>query len=152
MITRLVAVIAVHAGVQALLVLHDPIPGTRWGFALVAGASLVALIIGLWAIAALVTDLSRLRLLVITAGVAVVAAAITVAFGLLAPFAVVIGLGLLGSATPAADLRRRPVAAVLAALDEQLTNGVPRKEAAKTIALRSGWDRREVYRLSLSLP
>ena len=41
--------------------------------------------------------------------------------------------------------------AVLAALDEQLNNGIPRKEAAKTIALRSGWDRREVYRLSLSL-
>lgn len=43
-------------------------------------------------------------------------------------------------------------AAVLAALDEQLTQGIPRKEAAKTIALRSGWDRREVYRLSLNLP
>ncbi|MBX3063022.1 MAG: 16S rRNA (cytidine(1402)-2'-O)-methyltransferase [Anaerolineae bacterium] len=40
---------------------------------------------------------------------------------------------------------------VLAALGEQLLKGIPRKEAAKTVASHAQWDRREVYRLSLTL-
>ncbi|MBX3081594.1 MAG: 16S rRNA (cytidine(1402)-2'-O)-methyltransferase [Anaerolineae bacterium] len=63
-----------------------------------------------------------------------------------------ITLVIAGAADAQAEQATWDEAAVLAALDEQLTQGIPRKEAAKAIALRSGWDRREVYRLSLNLP
>jgi 16S rRNA (cytidine1402-2'-O)-methyltransferase len=40
---------------------------------------------------------------------------------------------------------------VITALAEQIAAGIPRKEAAKHVAQRAGWDRREVYRLSIAL-
>jgi 16S rRNA (cytidine1402-2'-O)-methyltransferase len=42
-------------------------------------------------------------------------------------------------------------ARVLAAMREKLAAGLTRKEAAKAVAARAGWDSREVYRLSLDI-
>jgi 16S rRNA (cytidine1402-2'-O)-methyltransferase len=50
-----------------------------------------------------------------------------------------------------ADAAAWDEAAVMAALRIELAAGTQRKDAAKQIAQRSGWDRREVYRLSLAL-
>lgn len=57
----------------------------------------------------------------------------------------------IGGHTESADEAPWDEARVLAALRTHLEAGEPRKVAAKTVANESGWDRRAVYDLSLSL-
>jgi hypothetical protein len=74
------AVVLVHAAVQMLLVVGDPSPGASFGFVLAAIASVVALILAVWAVARLAGGGASI-------GRVVVVGVLAVAASLLSPLA-----------------------------------------------------------------
>ena len=67
-------------------------------------------------------------------------------------FTLVIGGAPAGAAsarTAAGSAGRWPEDVVRAALAEELAEGLSRSEAARKVAAASGWERRQVYRLTL---